>query len=80
MHSLLLIVFLLDVLPYLHLNPDNNYHSLPQHILLLHNILLLHARSLHHKLLLFRLKLSRTVGEIIARALSLLGMEVPQRM
>ena len=27
-----------------------------------------------------RLKLSRTVGEIIARALSLLGMEVPQRM
>ena len=28
----------------------------------------------------FRLKLSRTVGDIIARALSLLGMEVPQRM
>ncbi|MBP3738721.1 MAG: arginine--tRNA ligase [Muribaculaceae bacterium] len=28
----------------------------------------------------FRLKLSRTVGDIIARGLSLLGMEVPQRM
>ncbi|MBR6284977.1 MAG: arginine--tRNA ligase [Muribaculaceae bacterium] len=28
----------------------------------------------------FRLKLSRTTGDIIARALSLLGMEVPQRM
>ena len=28
----------------------------------------------------FRLKLSRTVGDVIARALSLLGMEVPQRM
>ena len=28
----------------------------------------------------FRLKLSRTTGSIIARALSLLGMEVPQRM
>ncbi|MBQ7691298.1 MAG: arginine--tRNA ligase [Muribaculaceae bacterium] len=28
----------------------------------------------------FRLKLSRTVADILARALSLLGMEVPQRM